>query len=337
MSSSELAGLSLSEGDKGQPTGHEQGMAASTHKATAAEARRNETRLRKLMTADNALCADCGSAIDFNSAWASINLGMFCCIQCSGVHRSLGTHLSKCRALRIDDWNDDWVDNMEKWGNATANAFWEARPPARRPMQPAGASASMGMTDFITAKYRNRVFAAAGEPEAWLLCCPLANGWSRHYHPESAGFYFSDGTETVWDMPAAAEPPEPVPPRWWAGHAGTLEKKSGGKAGESKMKLLQKWDSRYFVLPSSSAANTGELSYYKSADSFRQREEPLGTLHVTGAKLFVKEQKGGMVRFTVQTAERDLKMRAPATEWMDWATVLQPLTEAAAPDEGHSD
>jgi hypothetical protein len=35
---------------------------------------------------------------------------------------------------------------------------------------------------------------------------------------------------------------------WWPAYEGWLEKKSGGKDGESKMKLLQRWDKRYFVL-----------------------------------------------------------------------------------------
>ena len=32
------------------------------------------------------------------NAWASINLGEFICFQCSGIHRNLGTHLTKVRA-----------------------------------------------------------------------------------------------------------------------------------------------------------------------------------------------------------------------------------------------
>ena len=37
------------------------------------------------------------------------------------------------RSLNLDSWNDDWVDNMERWGNARATAFWEARTPGKRP------------------------------------------------------------------------------------------------------------------------------------------------------------------------------------------------------------
>ena len=36
--------------------------------------------------------------------WASLNLGSLICIECSGIHRNLGTHISKVRSLELDDW-----------------------------------------------------------------------------------------------------------------------------------------------------------------------------------------------------------------------------------------
>lgn len=42
----------------------------------------------------NDVCADCGSS---EPDWASLNLGILLCIECSGVHRNLGVHISKVK------------------------------------------------------------------------------------------------------------------------------------------------------------------------------------------------------------------------------------------------
>eukprot|EP00965_Chrysotila_dentata_P042092 1396470-Pleurochrysis_carterae.AAC.4 len=78
-----------------------QGMPVSNYKATYEEAVRNEKRLGMLLKIElNNVCADCANAINLHNAWASVNLGVFLCIGCAGLHRSLGTHLSKVREPR---------------------------------------------------------------------------------------------------------------------------------------------------------------------------------------------------------------------------------------------
>lgn len=71
----------------------------------------------------NGFCVDCGAPSEFNfksgalytftnpsallfpdPEWASLNLGVLMCIECSGVHRNLGSHISKVRSLGLDDW-----------------------------------------------------------------------------------------------------------------------------------------------------------------------------------------------------------------------------------------
>lgn len=40
----------------------------------------------------NDKCADCGAP---DPDWASLNLGILICVECSGIHRNLGVHISK--------------------------------------------------------------------------------------------------------------------------------------------------------------------------------------------------------------------------------------------------
>lgn len=40
----------------------------------------------------NDQCAECSAS---DPDWASLNLGILVCIECSGIHRNLGVHISK--------------------------------------------------------------------------------------------------------------------------------------------------------------------------------------------------------------------------------------------------
>nr|XP_025732184.1 arf-GAP with coiled-coil, ANK repeat and PH domain-containing protein 2 isoform X3 [Callorhinus ursinus] len=72
----------------------------------------------------NASCCDCGLA---DPRWASINLGITLCIECSGIHRSLGVHFSKVRSLTLDTWEPELLKLMCELGNDVINRVYEAK------------------------------------------------------------------------------------------------------------------------------------------------------------------------------------------------------------------
>lgn len=75
----------------------------------------------------NKTCVDCKTAT--HPRWASWNLGCFVCIRCSGIHRSMGTHISKVKSVDLDAWTDEQVELMIKWGNEKCNIYWESKLP----------------------------------------------------------------------------------------------------------------------------------------------------------------------------------------------------------------
>uniref|UniRef100_A0A4W4FVW3 Arf-GAP with coiled-coil, ANK repeat and PH domain-containing protein n=1 Tax=Electrophorus electricus TaxID=8005 RepID=A0A4W4FVW3_ELEEL len=86
---------------------------------------KGEGALQKVMAiAGNSTCCDCDQ---LEPKWASINLGITLCIQCSGIHRSLGVHFSKVRSLTLDTWEPELLKLMCELGNGVINQIYEAR------------------------------------------------------------------------------------------------------------------------------------------------------------------------------------------------------------------
>ncbi|CAD5221332.1 unnamed protein product [Bursaphelenchus xylophilus] len=123
---------------------------------------------RLLVMPGNELCADCG---DKNPYWAVINIGILICIGCSGVHRKMGSHVSKVRSLDLDQWPCDYLLIMEKIGNKKANEIWERNLNPANKITPS--SSTLEKEAFIEKKYAKRAYLApllsSQPPEIQLL------------------------------------------------------------------------------------------------------------------------------------------------------------------------
>ncbi|XP_041646865.1 arf-GAP with coiled-coil, ANK repeat and PH domain-containing protein 2-like isoform X1 [Cheilinus undulatus] len=117
---------------------------------------KGESALQKVLAIPgNACCCDCGQP---DPRWASINLGITLCIQCSGIHRSLGVHFSKVRSLTLDTWEPELLKLMCELGNGVINQIYEARREELGARKPQPGDQRHEVEAYIKAKYVDRRF-----------------------------------------------------------------------------------------------------------------------------------------------------------------------------------
>ncbi|XP_069674829.1 centaurin-gamma-1A isoform X3 [Periplaneta americana] len=91
-----------------------------------------------------------------NPDWASLNLGILMCIECSGIHRNLGSHISRVRSLDLDEWPPGHLSVMLSIGNSIANSVWECNPRGRA--KPTPNSSREEKERWIRSKYESKEF-----------------------------------------------------------------------------------------------------------------------------------------------------------------------------------
>eukprot|EP00550_Attheya_septentrionalis_P000770 CAMPEP_0198288334 /NCGR_PEP_ID=MMETSP1449-20131203/6861_1 /TAXON_ID=420275 /ORGANISM="Attheya septentrionalis, Strain CCMP2084" /LENGTH=818 /DNA_ID=CAMNT_0043986447 /DNA_START=165 /DNA_END=2621 /DNA_ORIENTATION=+ len=160
--------------------------------------------VQKALTA-NRFCADCNQA---DPDWASLNLGILLCIDCSGVHRGLGVHVSKVRSMRMDKLSNAEAKLILALGNERANSIWEAGIATQKGWtKPEPDDSRQKKEDWIKSKYLWRGFVDLNDSEGMteeerkdLYGRELYEA-ARMAHVYDGAKALAKGAETDWQNP----------------------------------------------------------------------------------------------------------------------------------------
>ncbi|XP_030409692.1 arf-GAP with SH3 domain, ANK repeat and PH domain-containing protein 1 isoform X1 [Gopherus evgoodei] len=103
----------------------------------------------------NEVCCDCGSP---DPTWLSTNLGILTCIECSGIHREMGVHISRIQSLELDKLGTSELLLAKNIGNNCFNDIMEGSLPSPSP-KPTPSSDMTARKEYITAKYVDHKFS----------------------------------------------------------------------------------------------------------------------------------------------------------------------------------
>jgi len=127
---------------------------------------------RLLRKNENKYCVDCSKP---NPKWAALltvpsaqggiegpynetfYIGCFCCIECSGAHRRLGTHISFVRSIDLDTLKENEINALEYGGNCLVNEIFEGNSMINT-IKPKPESSQKVREGFIRSKYEKKKY-----------------------------------------------------------------------------------------------------------------------------------------------------------------------------------
>ncbi|KAI0346866.1 ArfGap-domain-containing protein [Trametopsis cervina] len=116
----------------------------------------------------NKKCVDCGNP---NPQWATVSFAIFLCLQCAGVHRGFGVHVSFVRSVSMDTWQEEQIRRMQAGGNKPFKDFMKAYPADQ-----SGYTVDMNAYDtyhsWAATQYREKVLDAELAGKQWSPSAP---------------------------------------------------------------------------------------------------------------------------------------------------------------------
>ncbi|XP_052539954.1 arf-GAP with SH3 domain, ANK repeat and PH domain-containing protein 1-like isoform X4 [Tympanuchus pallidicinctus] len=103
----------------------------------------------------NRECCDCLAP---DPTWLSINHGILICIECSGIHREMGVHISRIQSLSLDKLATSELLLARNIGNAGFNGIMEASLSSFS-LKPVAHSDMALRKEFIISKYIEKKYA----------------------------------------------------------------------------------------------------------------------------------------------------------------------------------
>lgn len=148
----------------------------------------------------NDRCVDCGSTSD--ATWLSTNFGVIVCIECSGIHRELGVHISRIQSLTLDNIGTSQLLLARVMSNHAFNDIMEATlSPAQKPKSNASMDARY---EYIKAKYVDRKFVLRS-------CNGVINDLKadlehaiQSKHIYSLLQVWAEGADLTWTLPSSS-------------------------------------------------------------------------------------------------------------------------------------